>query len=107
MRRHGKTIEPKELRFLDVLLRIDTRELSRGGVQIELTAKEFQLVHLFMSNPHRVLTKETILNQVWGYDYLGDSNIVEVYVGHLRRKLGEPPIIQTMRGVGYSLRALP
>jgi two-component system response regulator MprA len=105
MRRHGKTKEAVEIKFLDLELRLDTREVLRGGVAIELSAKEFDLLHFFMSNPRRVLTKETILNQVWGYEYMGDSNIVEVYVGHLRRKLGEPSIVQTVRGVGYSLRA--
>ncbi len=90
MRRHGKTKETVEIKFLDLELRLDTREVLRGGVAIELSSKEFELLHFFMYNPRRVLTRETILNQVWGYEYMGDSNIVEVYVGHLRRKLGEP-----------------
>jgi len=88
-------------------LRVDTREVLRSGVTVQLTAKEFDLLRYFMSNPRRVLTKETILNQIWGYEYTGDSNIVEVYVGRLRRALGEPPVIHTVRGVGYSLRAYP
>jgi len=104
LRRHGKTRETVEITFLDLVLRLDTREILRGGVPIELSAKEFDLLHLFMSNPRSVLSKETILNRVWGYEYVGANNIVEVYIGHLRRKLGEPSPIQTVRGVGYALR---
>jgi len=104
MRRCGKTNETTEMRFLDLVLRLDTREVLRGGTIIEISAKEFDLLHLFMSNPRRVLSKETILNHVWGYEYAGDNNIVEVYIGHLRRKLGEPSPIQTVRGIGYALR---
>jgi len=107
LRKRGRTNEIEEMTFSDIVLRVDTREVLRSGVTVQLTAKEFDLLRYFMSNPRRVLTKETILNQIWGYEYTGDSNIVEVYVGRLRRALGEPPVIHTVRGVGYSLRAYP
>jgi two-component system response regulator MprA len=104
MRRYGKTRETMRMTFLDLVLRLDTREVLRGGVNIELSAKEFDLLHFFMSNPRLVLSKESILDHVWGYEYVGDNNIVEVYIGRLRQKLGEPTLIQTVRGAGYALR---
>jgi two-component system response regulator MprA len=104
LRRTGASGRQQHLRFLDVEEWLDRREVLRAGLTIQLTAKEFDLLHLFMSNPHRVFSKEEILNVVWGYEYYGDSNIVEVYVGHLRRKLGDPVVIQTVHGVGYALR---
>jgi len=107
LRRIGASGKQQCLRFLDIEMRLDTREVLRAGVVIEFSAKEFDLLSLFMSNPHRVLAKEAILNKVWGYDYYGDSNIVEVYVSHLRRKLGDPVVIQTVRSAGYSLRLQP
>ena len=76
-------------RFLDLELNPDTREVSRGGQAINLTPREFDLLHLFMEQPRRVYPKSTILERVWGYDYAGDDNIVEVYVGYLRDKLGD------------------
>lgn len=106
LRRSGSQA-PIEVRFLDILVRPNTREVYRGSQSVELTMKEFDLLSLFLRNPRQVLSKETILQKVWGYGYEGDSNTIEVYVGHLRRKLGEPQVIQTVRGVGYSLRTLP
>ncbi|MBI4285037.1 MAG: response regulator transcription factor [Chloroflexi bacterium] len=105
LRRSGNSAESKILTFLDIEMRIDTREVFRHGQPIEMSTKEFDLLRFFLSNQRRVLSKESILNQVWGYDFMGDNNIVEVYVGHLRKKLGEPSPIQTIRGAGYSLRA--
>jgi len=67
-----------------------------------LTAREFELLELFLRHPRQVLSKETILDRLWGYAF--DDNLVEVYVGYLRRKLGEPVLIQTLRGAGYALR---
>ncbi len=107
MRRQGKTRRTTEITFLDIILRLDRREVLRAGVAIELSAKEFDLLHIFMSNPDRVLSKETILKQVWGYENTADSNITEVYVDQLRRKLGAPPVIQTVGGAGYSLTLQP
>ncbi|MBI4202331.1 MAG: response regulator transcription factor [Chloroflexi bacterium] len=107
LRRHGQGLEGKLLSFEDVMLRLDTREVTRGGAPVELTARHFDLLHLFMLHPREVLAKDRILREVWGYDYEGDSNIVEVYMMQLRRRLGDPPLIQTLRGAGYALRLRP
>jgi DNA-binding response OmpR family regulator len=90
-------------------LQIDTaaREVRIGERRVELTAKEYELLELFMRHPQQVLTREVIYDRVWGYDFGGESNIIEVYVRYLRQKLeagGEPRLIQTVRGVGYILR---
>jgi two-component system response regulator MprA len=99
--------ERTELRFSDLVLDVAGRAARRGERPIELSAKEFDLLSLFMRNPRRVLTRETIIEQAWGYDFLGESNVIEVYVGYLRQKLetnGEPRLIHTVRGAGYVLR---
>jgi DNA-binding response OmpR family regulator len=95
------------LHFDDLSLNTQTREVSRGKRAIELTVKEFDLLEYLLSHPHQVLTREQILERVWGYDFMGDSNIIEVYVRYLRLKLeaeGDPRLIQTVRGVGYVLK---
>lgn len=84
------------------------RQVYRHGTPLHLTAKEFELLLYFMQHPRQVLTKEQILDAVWGYEYVGESNVVEVYIAMLRQKLEEhdnPRIIQTVRGVGYVLRS--
>jgi DNA-binding response OmpR family regulator len=91
------------LRVADLSLDPRTRLVVRGDRSIELTAREFELLELFLSEPGRVFSKESILDRLWGYAF--DDNLVEVYVGYLRRKLGEPPLIETLRGAGYALRA--
>jgi two-component system, OmpR family, response regulator MprA len=99
----GQTLE-----FADLRLNTSTREVTRGGRQIELTATEYNLLHLFMSHPRQVLDRQTILHRVWGYDFLGETNIIEVYVRYLREKIEDSPssprLIQTVRGVGYVLK---
>ena len=92
------------LRYADIELDPRTREVQRAGRPIVLTAREFELLELFLRHPRQVLSKETILDRLWGYAF--DDNLVEVYVGYLRRKLGEPVLIQTLRGAGYALREL-
>ncbi len=95
------------LQFEDLSLNRRTREVHRGQRSIELTAKEFDLLQYLMSHPRQVFTREQILENIWGYDFLGDSNIIEVYVRYLRLKLehdSEKRLIHTARGVGYSLR---
>lgn len=95
------------LEFEDLVLDTDTREVYRAGKRIELTAKEFDLLHLFMMNPKRVLSRDTIMEKIWGYDYSGESNVLEVYIAMLRQKTeehGGKRIIQTVRGAGYVLR---
>jgi DNA-binding response OmpR family regulator len=95
------------LAFADLTLNRATREVSRNGRSIELTPREFSLLELFLAHPRQVLTRDVILNRVWGYDFLGDSKVIEVYVSYLREKLRDnpPQLIQTVRGVGYTLRA--
>ena len=76
------------------------------GQPIELTPREFDLLELFLLHPRQVLTRDIILSRVWGYDYFGDDNIIEVYIRHLREKLHDnpPQLLQIVRGIGYSLR---
>ena len=105
-----RRLQPRQveiLRFLDVELVPATREANRDGDALELTAREFELLELFLRHPRQVLTREQILQDVWGFDYLGDSNLVDVRIKYLRDKLelgGRPRLIQTVRGAGYALR---
>jgi DNA-binding response OmpR family regulator len=113
-----RTQEPNAdlLRFEDLSLNRRTREVFRGqrpGASqsperaIELTAKEFDLLEYLLTHPRQVFTRDQILEHVWGYDFMGDSNIIEVYVRYLRLKLeekGEKRLVHTVRGVGYALR---
>jgi DNA-binding response OmpR family regulator len=105
--RRTQDSNPDKLQFEDLSLDRGTREVHRGKRAIELTAKEFDLLEYLLSHPRQVITRDQILEQVWGYDFMGDSNIIEVYVRYLRLKLeaeGEKRLIQTVRGVGYALR---
>lgn len=92
------------LRYIDLELDTGTREARRGGRLFELTTKEYDLLCLFMQNPRQVLTRELLMDRVWGHDFSGESNVLEVYVGYLRQKMGEPRLIQTVRGAGYVLK---
>lgn len=99
--------EKEWLAFADVRLNRLTRQVERRGRPISLTAKEFALLACFMERPRQVLTRDFLMEQVWGYDYEGESNVLEVYIANLRHKLegaGEPRLIHTVRGVGYVLR---
>jgi two-component system, OmpR family, response regulator MprA len=100
--------QPSDLiRFGHLSLDTAARELRVNERRVELTAKEYDLLELFMRHPNQVLTREVIYDRVWGYDFGGESNIIEVYVRYLRQKLelhGEPRVIQTVRGAGYILR---
>jgi DNA-binding response OmpR family regulator len=107
LRRSGEQRPSDELTFGDLWLSIASREVLRSGRAIALTAREFDLLALFLRQPRQVLSKEAILNRVWGADFYGDANVVEVYVRYLRRKLGDPPLIHTLRGAGYVLREAP
>jgi DNA-binding response OmpR family regulator len=105
--RRTQETETDLLQFEDLSLNRRTREVYRGQRSIDLTAKEFDLLQYLMSHPRQVFTREQILENIWGYDFLGDSNIIEVYVRYLRLKLeqdSEKRLIHTARGVGYSLR---
>jgi DNA-binding response OmpR family regulator len=95
------------LHFADVRLIPATHEVYRGERRIELTAREFELLSFFLQHPRQVLTRDVLYDRIWGYDFGGESNIIEVYVRYLRAKLeeaGETRLIQTVRGVGYALR---
>jgi two-component system response regulator MprA len=103
MRRAGSTgPEDPMLRFDDLELDPRAHEVRRATIPITLTSREFELLELFLRHPRQVLSKESILDRLWGYAF--DDNLVEVYVSNLRRKLGEPVLIQTLRGAGYALR---
>jgi two-component system OmpR family response regulator len=105
--RRSNEEDPDQLQFLDLTLNRRTREVKRGERSIELTATEYDLMEYLISHPRQVLTRDQILEKVWGYDFGGDSNIIEVYVRYLRLKLEsnkEKRIIQTVRGVGYVLK---
>jgi two-component system, OmpR family, response regulator len=95
------------LAFGDVVLDEGRHEVSRGGTVVDLTATEFALLRFFLLNPRRVLSKGQILQNVWRYDFGGNSNVVETYVSYLRRKLDGlgPPLIRTVRQAGYILDA--
>jgi two-component system, OmpR family, response regulator len=90
----------------DLTLDEDSHEVRRGGVEITLTATEFELLRFFMRNPKRVLSKAQILDRVWHYNFGGQANVVELYVSYLRKKIdaGHQPMIHTMRGAGYVLK---
>lgn len=105
----GSTGSKDVLSYADLELDVDGHRASRGGTPIDLTATEFALLRYFLLNPDRVLTKAQILENVWHYDFDGDSNICETYVSYLRKKLNEhgSPLIQTVRLVGYVLREGP
>lgn len=97
----------RELRFADLRLDTAAREARRGGRRIPLTATEYELLRLFLQHPREVLTRERIFERVWGYDFDGESKVIEVYVRYLREKLeaaGEPRLIHTVRGAGYILK---
>ncbi|MBI1800689.1 MAG: response regulator transcription factor [Chloroflexi bacterium] len=106
LRRRGLSAESQALRFADISLNRETREVRRGERAVNLTPREFELLELFMSHPRQVFGREVILNRVWGHDYDGDTNVVEVHIGHLREKLSDRPprLLQTVHGVGYVLR---
>lgn len=96
-----------ELRFEDLLMRIRSRDVSRNGLGIDLSPREFELLQLFMQNPRQVLTRSEILEKVWGWDYEGQDNVLDVYIHALREKLerqGSARLLHTVRGVGYVLK---
>jgi two-component system response regulator MprA len=105
--RRAAPTQPEVLHFADLSLDTGTRQAFRAERSIDLTAKEYELLELFMRHPRQVLTREVIFDRVWGYDFGGESNIIEVYVRYLRQKTeanGESRLVHTVRGVGYVLR---
>ena len=106
LRRH-ETEAPPILRFADLSLDTGARQARRGERLIDLTSTEYDLLRLLMENARRVLTRDVLMERVWGYDFGGNTNVLEVYVKQLRQKLeaqGEPRLIHTLRGTGYVLR---
>lgn len=107
LRRSNTEREKQPVSFADLFLDPSTREVRRGNMQLILTLTEFELLHYFMRHPRQVLERRQILTSVWGYDFGGDNNVLEVYVGYLRKKTeaeNHPRLIHTVRGVGYILR---
>ena len=97
----------EQLRFGELILDLSTRRAMRNNRMIDLTMKEYELLKFLMSHPREVLTREQLLENVCGYDFMGESNVIEVYIRYLRQKIGkesEKRLIQTVRGVGYVLR---
>jgi two-component system OmpR family response regulator len=107
LRRSAGVLPGDVLRFADVVLDEDRHEVRRGETPVTLTGTEFALLRYFMLNPKRVLSKSQILQNVWRYDFGGNTNVVETYVSYLRRKLDAfgPPLIKTVRQAGYMLEA--
>ncbi len=107
----GESEAPTEaLTFDDLVLDQQSREVTRGGRRISLTRTEFALLQVFMEHPRRVLERNWLLHEVWGFEFPATANSLEVYIGYLRRKTeqnGEPRLIHTVRGIGYVLRETP
>jgi two-component system response regulator MprA len=107
LRRSESASKEKPLAYADLSLDPLTRETRRGNRSFTLTPREFDLLHYLLRHPRQVLARERILQEVWGYDFDGNDNVLEVYIGYLRAKTeanGEPRLIHTARGVGYALR---
>lgn len=106
-RGNEKMPEAEILQADDLQMELTSRQVSRGGKNVELTKKEYDLLKYMLANKGMVVTREQILEKVWGYEYLGDTNVVDVYVKYLRDKIDQThewKLIRTIRGVGYSLR---
>ncbi|KXK10855.1 MAG: OmpR family two-component response regulator [Chloroflexi bacterium OLB14] len=107
LRRVEEKPQNKKASYLDINLDPTTHQAYRGERLLNLTVTEFNLLHLFLRHPRQVLERRQILNDVWGYDFGSDDNVLEIYIGYLRKKLeadGETRVLQTVRGIGYVLR---
>jgi two-component system response regulator MprA len=108
--RRTQTERQQVYNFSDLTMETSSRQVTRGSRLIPLTAKEYELLELFLRHPRQVLTREVIFDRVWGYDFGGESNVLEVYIRYLRQKLEsdeEQRLLHTVRGVGYVLRENP
>ncbi|MBA3533329.1 MAG: response regulator transcription factor [Ardenticatenales bacterium] len=106
LRRYGTEQEPM-LRFMDLHLNLSARRGNRGEREFDLTSTEYDLLRQFLEHPRQVLSRESLMERVWGYDFGGNTNVLETYVKQLRQKLeagGEPRLIHTVRGIGYVMR---
>jgi DNA-binding response OmpR family regulator len=106
LRRRGKPALDR-LSHGDLWLDLGCRAVTRGGHPLALTATEFDLLAHLLRYPRQVHSRPALYRAVWGFDSAGDSNVVDVHIGHLRRKLGDPPLIHTVRGIGFTLRGQP
>lgn len=110
LRKPSQTVNnEEELSMSDLQVSINRREVIRANKMVELTPREFDLLVCLLTNKNIVLTRDQLLDQVWGYDYVGDTNIVDVYIRYLRQKVDQgfdTPLIQTVRGVGYTMKDL-
>ena len=107
LRRIETKPENQVVSYADISLDLATRDVRRGDLEISLTVTEFNLLHMLLRHPRQVLERRQILNDVWGYDFYGDDNVLEIYIGYLRKKLeaeGGSRLNQTVRSVGYVLR---
>ena len=108
LRRTGEMFaaDTATMRFADLTMNVDTHEVWRDDQAVDLTATEFNLLRYLLENARRVISKSELLDNVWGFDFRGDPNIVETYISYLRKKIDdrEPPLIHTIRRVGYTLR---
>jgi two-component system response regulator MprA len=107
LRRVEKKPESQPISFLDVIINPATREARRAETNLSLTMTEFNLLQMLMSHPRQVLERAQILSEIWGYDYNGGDNVIEIYIGYLRKKLeasGGSRLIHTVRGIGYVFR---
>ena len=100
LRRSAGLEEESRLRYRDLVINLDTREVHLDGRALELTTREFELLHTFLAAPGRVFTREILLAKLWGYDFYGDERVVDSHIKNLRHKLGRD-YIETVRGVGY------
>lgn len=109
LRTSNKETEYQEIKIGDLSLNIATREVTRSNISITLTRREFDLLVYLSKHENQVLTREQMIEHVWGYDYVGETNVVDVYIRYLRQKIDKPfdhVLIHTIRGVGYSIRAV-
>lgn len=107
MATQASTSNESILEIMDLIVNLDTREVTREGKSISLTPKEFDLLVYLISNKNKIVTRENILLHVWDYEYEGETNVIDVYIRHLRKKMDDgfsTPLIQTVRGVGYILK---
>jgi two-component system, OmpR family, response regulator MprA len=107
LRRVENKPDNQKISYADITLDPATHEVFRSGIPVMLTLTEFKLLHLLLRHPRQVLERAQILNEVWGYDFRGDDNVLEIYIGYVRKKVeinGLPRLIQTVRGVGYVIR---
>jgi DNA-binding response OmpR family regulator len=110
LRRDGRNARDPILRIADLQIDTVSHEVRRSGKLVELTSKEYAILEYFARNPNRVLTRTQIAEHVWDFDFVSMSNVIDVYIGYLRRKLGddsEPRLLRTIRGTGYQLRVAP